>query len=91
MQSHNGVEFNPSDPKGSITQMIRDGTEGVKGHGGGDGLKQCFAAEGNWYAAFRKYNSGSVNKADLNDPKGATANYVKDAANRLMGHTWNGM
>ena len=91
MQSHNGVEFNPDKAAETITQMLRDGTEGVSGEGGGDGLKQCYAAEGNWYAAFRKYNSGSVNRNDLNDPVEATASYVRDAANRLMGHTWNGM
>lgn len=88
MQSHNGVEFNPSDPAGSILQMVRDGTTGTKD---GDGLKQLYAKYGNWYEAFRGYNSGSVNKADLNDPVGATGHYVKNAANRLMGHEWNGM
>lgn len=88
MQSHNGVEFNPNDPAGSILQMIRDGTEGTKS---GDGLKQLKAKYGNYYEAFRGYNSGSVNKKDLNDPVGATASYVRDAANRLMGHTWDGM
>jgi hypothetical protein len=88
MQSHNGVEFNPKDPAGSILQMIRDGTEGTKD---GDGLKQLHKKYGNYYEAFRGYNSGSVNKADLNDPVGATASYVRDAANRLMGHVWNGM
>lgn len=88
MQSHNGVEFNPKDPAGSILQMIRDGTEGTK-HG--DGLKQLKQKYGNYYEAFRAYNSGSVNKRDLNDPVGATASYVRDAANRLMGHVWNGM
>ncbi|KAI3394136.1 hypothetical protein diail_3189 [Diaporthe ilicicola] len=88
MQSHNGAEFNPKDPAGSILQMIRDGTEGTKD---GDGLKQLKAKYGNYYEAFRGYNSGSVNKNDLNDPMGATASYVRDAANRLMGHVWNGM
>lgn len=88
MQSHNGAEFNPKDPAGSILQMIRDGTEGTKD---GDGLKQLKAKYGNYYEAFRGYNSGSVNKKDLNDPMGATASYVKDAANRLMGHIWDGM
>jgi len=88
MQSHNGVEFNPNDPAGSILQMVRDGTEGTKD---GDGLKQNFSHQGNWYAAFREYNSGSVNQADMNDPQGATGSYVRDAANRLMGHQWDGM
>jgi len=88
MQSHNGAEFNPADPMGSILQMIRDGTEGTKD---GDGLEQCYKRYGNYYSAFRAYNSGSVNANDLNDPVGATASYVRDVANRLMGHTWTGM
>ncbi|KAL8713118.1 MAG: hypothetical protein Q9220_002639 [cf. Caloplaca sp. 1 TL-2023] len=87
MQSHNGVAFNPADPKGSILQMVRDGTEGTKD---GDGLKQLHARYGNYYEAFRGYNSGSVDKANLNDPVGATADYVQKAANRLMGHSWPG-
>lgn len=92
MQSHNGVEFNPSDPQGSILQMIRDGTQGVAGPDGGEGLQQCFEAEErNWYRAFRRYNSGSVNQKELNDGKGATEGYVRDVANRLMGRTWRGM
>ena len=88
MQSHNGVSFNPQDPKGSILQMIKDGTEGTKS---GDGLKQCLERYGNYYECFRAYNSGSVDKNDLNDPVGATGSYVRDAANRLMGHQWSGM
>lgn len=92
MQSHNGVEFNPSDPQGSILQMIRDGTQGVAGPDGGEGLQQCYEAEEkNWYRAFRRYNSGSVNQKELNDGKGATEGYVRDVANRLMGRTWRGM
>lgn len=89
MQSHNGVEFDPVNPARSILQMVRDGTTGTR-HG--DGLKQCFAHQGNWYAAFREYNSGpNFNHTDLNDPSGATAHYVKNTANRLMGHVWDGM
>lgn len=88
MQSHNGVSFDPSKPAASILQMIRDGTEGTQ-HG--PGLKQLYAQYGNYYVAFRAYNSGSVNLKDLNDPVGATAHYVQSAANRLMGHIWNGM
>ncbi|KAI4150595.1 MAG: hypothetical protein L6R39_002243 [Caloplaca ligustica] len=88
MQSHNGVSFNPADPQGSILQMVRDGTEGTSS---GDGLKQLVARYGNYYEAFRGYNSGSVNKNDLNDPVGATGDYVQKAANRLMGHVWPGM
>ena len=68
--------------------MVRDGTEGTKS---GDGLKQLLARYGNYYEAFRGYNSGSVDKNDLNNALGATQWYVRDAANRLMGHQWNGM
>ncbi|KAI4089486.1 MAG: hypothetical protein LQ339_008547 [Xanthoria mediterranea] len=88
MQSHNGAEFNPARPKESILQMVRDGSEGTKD---GDGLKQLLAKYGNYYEAFRGYNSGSVNKGNLNDPVGATGDYVQKAANRLMGHSWPGM
>ncbi|KAF1346248.1 hypothetical protein BDV97DRAFT_360083 [Delphinella strobiligena] len=85
MQSHNGAVFNPKDPAGSILQMIRDGTEGTKD---GDGLKQLVKRYGNYYEAFRAYNSGSVDKRDLNDALGATESYVRDMANRLMVHEW---
>ena len=88
MQSHNGVSFNAADPEGSILQMVRDGTEGTRD---GDGLKQLVERYGNYYEAFRGYNSGSVNQSDLNDPVGATGDYVQKAANRLMGHSWAGM
>lgn len=82
MQSHNGVEFDPANPSGSILQMIKDGTEGTQD---GDGLKQCIARFSNVYAGLRAYNSGSVNLLDLSDGMGATPNYVSDVANRLMG------
>ncbi|OAG39866.1 hypothetical protein AYO21_05932 [Fonsecaea monophora] len=88
MQSHNGAEFNPQQAAQSILQMVRDGTEGTKS---GDGLKQCFQHQGNWYAALREYNSGRVDVNDLNNGMGATGGYVRDVANRLMGHVWNGM
>lgn len=88
MQSHAGVAFNPGNPQGSILQMVRDGTEGTSS---GDGLKQLYARYHNYYEAFRGYNSGSVDKNDLNDPVGATGTYVQSVANRLMGHKWAGM
>ncbi|OAP65322.1 hypothetical protein AYL99_01294 [Fonsecaea erecta] len=88
MQSHNGSEFNPQNAAQSILQMVRDGVEGTRS---GDGLKQCFQHQGNWYAALRQYNSGSVDVNNLDDGMGATANYVRDVANRLMGHAWAGM
>jgi hypothetical protein len=86
MQSHAGISFDPADPAGSILQMITDGTEGTA-HG--DGLMQTLAAQnGNYYEAFRKYNSGSVNTADLNDGFGSSPLYVQQMANRLMGVLW---
>ncbi|KAL8936673.1 MAG: hypothetical protein Q9216_004811 [Gyalolechia sp. 2 TL-2023] len=89
MQSHNGVEFDARDPKGSIERMVRDGAEGTRD---GDGLMQLLGKYGgNYYEAMRGYNSGSVNKRDLNDPVGATGDYVQKAANRLMGHSWPSM
>ena len=80
MQSHNGVEFDPANPDGSILQMIKDGTEGTQD---GDGLKQCIDRYSNVYAGLRAYNSGRVNPLDLSDGMGATPNYVSDVANRL--------
>ncbi len=88
MQSHNGVEFDPANPAGSILQMVRDGTTGTKD---GAGLKQLHDRYGNYYSAFRGYNSGSVHEGDLNNPVGATGSYVRDAANRLMGRVWADM
>ncbi|KAH6722921.1 hypothetical protein BKA61DRAFT_648166 [Leptodontidium sp. MPI-SDFR-AT-0119] len=85
MQAFNGSSFNPADPAGSILQMIRDGAMGTTN---GPGLKQAWEEFGNYYEAARKYNSGSVDRNQLNNPLGATAGYVRDLANRLMGHTW---
>jgi hypothetical protein len=82
MQSHNGVEFNSADPRGSILQMVRDGVEGTKS---GDGLKQLLARFGNIYASLRGYNSGRVDQSNLSNGLGATNSYVSDIANRLMG------
>lgn len=88
MQSHNGVAFDPDHAKRSILRMVKDGTEGTRS---GDGIQDLKRRYGNIYEALRGYNSGSVNPQDLNDPLGATASYVKDVANRLMGHVWPGM
>jgi hypothetical protein len=93
MQSHNGAEFSDADPKGSILQMIKDGTLGtLDKEGGGNGLVQCLSqnsqaqyGDKNIYLAMRCYNSGSVDKNNLNDAMGATTGYVRDIANRLMG------
>jgi hypothetical protein len=82
MQTHNGVEFNPHNEKGSILQMVRDGVQGTKF---GDGLEQLVKRYGNIYSALRGYNSGSVDEKNLSNGLGATANYVSDIANRLMG------
>lgn len=88
MQSHAGVASKPSDPQGSILQMVRDGTEGFSS---GDGLKQLYAQYNNYYEAFRAYKSRSVDQSNLNDPIGATATYVQSVANRLVGHMWAGI
>jgi LysM repeat protein len=82
MQTHNGVAFNPHDEKGSILQMVRDGVLGTQS---GDGLVQLLKRYGNIYSALRGYNSGSVDEHNLSNGLGATANYVSDIANRLMG------
>lgn len=73
--------------------MIVDGTQGTEY---GPGLVQLFndandtnkETNGNVYAVFRAYNSGSVNAGDLSDGEGADAAYVSDMANYLEG--WNG-
>jgi hypothetical protein len=88
MQAFNGSNFNPANPQGSILTMVRDGTVGTAS---GTGLLQAYRVEENWYAAFRRYNSGSVDLADLNNPLGATGDYVQKVANRLMGHVWTNM
>jgi LysM repeat protein len=82
LQSHNGVSFDPNNPKGSILQMVRDGIQGTPF---GDGLVQLLARYGNVYAAFRGYNSGSVDPNNLSYGFSSTPNYVSDIANRLMG------
>lgn len=82
MQANHGVSFDPPNPQGSITQMIKDGVEGTAS---GFGLKQAYAQYGNYYMAMRKYNSGSVDESNLNDGLGATGDYVNEVANKLMG------
>ncbi|CAG9940103.1 unnamed protein product [Clonostachys rosea f. rosea IK726] len=96
MQSHNGsgtcAGKNPC-PNKQILQMIRDGTSGTKS---GDGLKQCLAKVKKvitnapyraTFAAARKYNSGSVDYNNLNNPFTARKCYSCDVANRLTGWT----
>jgi LysM repeat protein len=82
MQSHNGVSFDSNNPEGSILQMVRDGIEGTPS---GDGLVQLLHRYGNVYAAFRGYNSGSVDPSNLSYGFSSTPNYVSDIANRLNG------
>jgi hypothetical protein len=64
--------------------MIRAGTlhfkENLKEFGNADNADTI-------YKALRSYNSGSCNVNDLSDPVGATASYVSDVANRLLGRT----
>lgn len=87
MQAHNGVSFDPNNPQKSITQMVRDGTAGVPGPTGGDGLQQLVHRYGNFFVACRGYNSGDggIRMQNLSDGGGATSSYVSDIANRLMG------
>jgi len=94
MQAHDGSDFDPQNPAASILRMVQDGTTGTWGTNSpnpGDGLLQLYNQWGNYYEAFRAYNSGSVDVSNLNDPEGAKASYVTDVANRLMGHTWPDM
>lgn len=64
--------------------MVKAGTEhfklNLKDFGNAD-TADCI------YKALREYNSGSVNPNDLSDGRGATASYVSDVANRLLGRT----
>lgn len=82
MQSHNGVSFDPNNPQSSILRMIRDGVQGTQF---GDGLVQLLARYGNIYAAFRGYNSGSVDPNNLSYGFSSTPSYASDMTNRLMG------
>lgn len=89
MQAYEGSQsFDPSDPQGSILNMIIQGTQGTSA---GGGLVQWFNndntgwnTDGNPYEVVRGYNSGSINYNDLSDPQGATASYVSDIANRVQ-------
>ncbi|MCJ1282861.1 hypothetical protein MMC26_002187 [Xylographa opegraphella] len=92
MQSFNPVDraYDPKNMQASITQMVVDGTQGTST---GSGLVQLFnnidaKTGGNVWNVLRAYNSGSVDFENLSDPVGATASYVSDVANRLLG--WNG-
>ncbi|PMD12021.1 hypothetical protein NA56DRAFT_683522 [Hyaloscypha hepaticicola] len=74
MQAYAGsVSFDPSDPQGSITQMVVDGTQGTSR---GPGLVQG-------------YNSGSIDFSNLSDGLGSTPSYASDIANRLQGWNGN--
>jgi hypothetical protein len=88
MQSHDGVAFDPNNQQGSILQMVRDGTEGTYNDSSdpGPGLQQLLAQYGNYYDAFRAYNSGKIDPNNLSNGLGSTDSYVSDVANRLQGH-----
>jgi hypothetical protein len=94
MQSHNGEAtcegVNPC-PKHVIKEMIHQGTAGTST---GEGLKQVLDTtsgvvggmnERAFYAAARKYNSGSVDYTNLNYAFISTACYATDVANRVTG------
>ncbi|KAH9845760.1 Lysozyme-like domain superfamily [Teratosphaeria destructans] len=83
MQTHNGHTFDANHANKSILAMVQDGTQGTSS---GDGLVQNLNLYGNAYKAARAYNSGYVPKSgNLSEAAGATACYVSDVANRLMG------
>jgi LysM repeat protein len=94
MQSHDGTGSCNKDgtvqnpcPYSEIHQMIVDGVEGTSE---GDGLKQILAQQGgssatDYYKSARVYNSGSVASDGNLGQGGATACYVSDVANRLLG------
>jgi hypothetical protein len=99
MQSHNGqgtcndngVVQSPC-PADQITQMIKDGTNGVSGGAGGPGLADLIQQAGTsddskYYIAARMYNSGSVAAGGNLGAGGATHCYSTDVANRLVGWT----
>jgi len=96
MQAYAGsVSYDPNNSQSSITQMVRDGTQGTSQ---GPGLVQWFngdsstsyagSTDGNPFNVVRAYNSGSIDFNNLSDGKGSTNSYVSDIANRLLG--WNG-
>ena len=62
--------------------MICGGVEHFKGNLESFGDKD---SRDSVWPALREYNSGNANLADLSDPRGATASYVSDVANRVMG------
>lgn len=81
-----GTISNPC-PKDQIELMVQEGTAGTSS---GDGLKQLGAVGTDakaYYAAARKYNSGSVAAdGDLSSVASvATKCYASDIANRVMG------
>ncbi|CEJ87843.1 hypothetical protein VHEMI04530 [[Torrubiella] hemipterigena] len=93
MQSHDGAtcEGVSPCPPATIAQMIKDGLGGTPK---GDGMVQTIAqakkelgASGAQavYGGARVYNSGRVQKGDLNNGFTATHCYAMDVANRLTG------
>ena len=89
MQAFSGsVSYDPTRPAASIEQMIKDGTQGTARGGGMVQVIDDTRSGGNIFVALRLYNSGTVNMVDLSDARGATASYVSDMANRVLG--WNG-
>lgn len=75
-----------------INGMIRDGVAGTStGIGLAGAIKQSGASDvSKYYKAARIYNSGSIAGGSLNAANGATACYVNDITNRLMGWTGTG-
>lgn len=93
MQTHDGATCEGTNPcpPATIAQMIKDGLGGTPK---GDGMIQTIAkakkelgASGAQavYGGARAYNSGRIDKSDLNNGFTATKCYVMDVANRLTG------
>lgn len=68
--------------KENITAMVMAGTKHFKQNLESNNNSDTAEAI---YEALRLYNSGSINKQNLSDGKGATNSYVSDIANRLLG------
>ena len=88
-----GVVQNPC-PQSEITGMIQDGAGGTaSGDGLANTINEAVSTYGGvgaqaFYQAARIYNSGSISTpSDLDNANGATACYVSDVTNRLMGWT----
>lgn len=68
--------------------MVRDGTESKALR---DGLYRLCVRYKEYHQAFHSYNSGSMDRNDLNDAVDVTGTHVQSVINGLMDHEWAGM